>query len=268
MMPLLVTGIARQARNVITPRRSAAAALIGLMASLLLAPLAAFAAGNKAGVCESVRSSGKTTSLERCDFPGSNSDPEAAARRFIDAQQGFLGMLHGSAELAHVGTSRGLGGQYIRFQQVLAGYPVYDGLLTIIQNRGGRIRGLHSNYNAEAIQRYATPIRTVITRDAAEQIARQAVAQATGAPAQDLDVRHARQLWFPRPDSALALAWELTITAALPSTFVDMLIIVDVTTREVLLQQDRREFFAGVQGRGKIFAPIPYRVRGTRPSRT
>ena len=206
--------------------------------------------------CAVQRSAPNLTTLEGCDFPGSKSDPVAAARAFIDAQLGELKMSAGSSELAHVATRSGLGTQHVRFQQMLAGLPVYGALVNVVQDNGGRIRRMQSSYNA--YRRLAVSARKSLNRDQLDEIARQSVAAEARVPSDALQISGARQVWYPQPGGALVLAWELTVTSY--RTLTNFVAIVDSATGEVYSQQDRNEYV--VTGQGKAFRPNPVQSSG------
>jgi len=231
------------------------ALLVGLTAALLAAPICVVAA-DKGASCALLRSSAETRSLEGCNFPGIVSDPESSARRFIDAHLGELGMLQGSAELAHAETVRGLAGQHVRFRQILAGYPVYNAFVSVAQDEQGRIRRVYSSYNAS--RSYALAAKRFITRDQAEQTVRQTLQQEAGGPPEHALLGGSRVVWFPRASGQLVLAWELTITAERPRG--DFLAMVDIASGELLMLQNRMESYE--IGRGKVFRPNPIQASG------
>jgi len=230
------------------------AVAVGMAVALLAVPFGVLAADDGTS-CKSKSGQGTNRILDDCQVPGDPADPESNARRFIDAHLGELGMLESSAALELVETKQGLAGPHVRFRQMLGGYPVYGATVLVAQDLEGGVRRLSSSYHSARI--FAVPPKKAITPEQAVQIARDAVAREAGAPAQGLQVNNAGQVWFPRKDGKLTLAWEFAIVGANPP--VDFLSIVGASG-EVLLLRDRLVY--GVLGQGKVFRPNPVQSSG------
>lgn len=237
-------------------RGTAGAVLVVLVAVLVAGLTEAGAAGARA-VCERVQARDNATTLAGCGYTDDSVDPVTRARRFIDANLGALKMAAaGSADLVHVETREGLAGRHVRFQEFLFGYPVFNAFVTAHEDRTGTIRRLHSAYRPYAPA--GVPGRMTVTQDDAETIARNLLVQHAGRIPEGLAARRARQLWFPREDGSLALAWELLVTADRPA--LDYRIVVDRATGEVLRREDRLQRW--VIGLGKVFRPNPIQASG------
>ncbi len=224
--------------------------LIALTALLLLPAAAALAAGNSPA-CTDVRVWADATSVAGCDYADDSVDPVTRARTFIEAYSGAMKMPAPGADLVYLQTVQGLASRHVRFQQFLFGYPVYNGFVSVHENPQGHISRMHISAIQASLN--AVPGRMIITQDGAVAIARQVLAQQSGGGPVGIAARLARQVWYPRADGQLVLAWEVLITADQP--LLDYRVIVDRATGEVLLWQDRLVHW--INSFGKAFWPNP-----------
>ncbi len=207
--------------------------------------------------CAAARRWKNVTTFSQCDHPGKRSQSERSTRDFLKRHAYGLDLRGDDSDLKTLETKRGLSTSHTRFQQVFAGYPVYNAYVTVSQNAGGRIHRVHSGYirNPRVVGN-TTP---AISKAEAETIAAAALSQHSGEEDPELSAATDAELnWFPVAGQQLVLAWKLAIHSRRPLG--DFLTLVDANTGELLLQENLLVF--SNSGRGFVYEPNPVQTSG------
>ncbi|WP_394752620.1 M36 family metallopeptidase [Crenothrix sp.] len=241
-------------------RHAAISTLSCFFVSLLILPLYAFSA-DQTNACKPSHLTSKVISLTDCNTATDPVNPEASTRAFINTHADDLKLPKDQFELKLIDRKKSLQGQHSRYQKIIDGYPVYNGVISIHQDKTGHIRRVTSQNNTSQNpnpQQKKSATKAIISQNQAEQIALQSLAKnAQGKP--DLQIReHAEKIWYPTPDGSMSLAWKMLILGENPLG--DFRMIIDAASGVILLQQNRIAFFQ--RGEGRVFHPNPVQTSG------
>ncbi len=207
--------------------------------------------------CAAARRWKNVTTFSECDHPGKRSESIRSTRDFLKGHAYGLDLRADDADLKTLETKRGLSTSHTRFQQMFAGYPVYNAYVMVVQNAGGRIHRVHSGYIRNPLVVGNTS--PAISKAEAETIATAALSQHLGDGDPELSAATDAELnWFPVAGQQLVLAWKLAIHSRWPLG--EFLTFVDANTGELLLQENLLAFSGS--GRGFVYVPNPVQTSG------
>ena len=146
--------------------------------------------------------------------PGGERDPTAAARQALQRRRGEFGWPLDLSDLRWLGVTPSLGADHVRFQQTVAGWPVYGAYVTVHVPRGdptGRLTPrVTSRYRSNA-RAPSLSAGAILTRAAAIRIAGDAV----GGDGRRRGEVSAEQVVYPG-DGPYRLAWRIVTPAREP----------------------------------------------------
>ena len=205
--------------------------------------------------CKTRRDSGQSRSYRGCRFPGKRIDPPGSARAYLKAHGKGLGLLRGSDDLELIESKQGLASSHTRFRQRLAGYPVFQGNVSVHQGSDGSIQVVHSRY--VPAPKPVIRKRAILTASRAELVARDAIEQSTVNRQPLRAATQSELVWFLHESGELQLAWNLMVYSAEPLG--DFLTVIHAGTGELLFMENRMAF---VSGGGYVYAPNPVQFHG------
>ena len=166
-----------------------------------------------------------------------------------------LGLSRGSDDLELIESKQGLASSHTRFRQWVAGYPVFQGNVSVHQGRDGSIQSVHSRYVSKPVLPGRKP--QVMNASRAEQFARDAIEQSTPNRQPLRSATRSELVWYPHESGDLQLAWKMMVYTSEPLG--DFLTVIHADTGEVLFMENRMAF---VIGSGYVYAPNPVQFHG------
>ena len=205
--------------------------------------------------CKTQRQRVKGVTFRGCHFPGKQSDAPGTARAFLNTHGKALGLSAGSRDLELIEVKHGVASAHTRFRQKIAGYPVFQGIVSVHQGREGAVRTVHSAYvpNPKAEK----TITARLNAAQAEKIAKAEINKSAAVMAPLRMPTRSELLWFQADDGELRLAWKLMVFSNDPLG--DFLTVIDASNGELLLMENRMAF---VNGSGYVYAPNPVQYHG------
>jgi Zn-dependent metalloprotease len=184
--------------------------------------------------------------------PGGERDTVAAARQVLQQRGGEFGWPPDLSDLRWLGVTRSLGADHVRFQQTIAGWPVYGAYVTVHVPRGDAMGPpaprVTSRYRPGA---RSPDLGAGLSRAAAIQIAGDAV----GGDGRRRGEVTAEQVVYPW-EGQYRLAWRVVTPALEPLG--DWEVFVDAA-RGTILDRRNRIVFDGRAGAGaRIDAGVPW----------
>ncbi len=180
--------------------------------------------------CATVEVRGSRTSYHGCSFPALEQRGEEGAREFLKTKAEALGISQDLSDLVVIDVKTGLTATTTVLQQSLEGHPVYGAYITVTQRKDGTIRSFHTAYRSQA--RKSGPTTPQLTASEAMQLGASAVGAVSLRSPSTADL-----IWFPQPDGAVSLAWQLMVESRDPIG--SFLVLLDADGGEVLLKENR-----------------------------
>ncbi|MEN8206369.1 MAG: M36 family metallopeptidase [Pseudomonadota bacterium] len=205
--------------------------------------------------CKTQRQRVNGVTFRGCHFPGKQADAPGTARAFLDAHGKALGLAAGSRDLELIEVKQGLASAHTRFRQKVAGYPVFQAYVSVHQGRDGTVRSVHSAYISKQTSAHSGATR--LNAAQAEKIAQTGINKSAAVKAPLRMPTQSELLWFQADSGELLLAWKLMVFSTEPLG--DFLIIIDASSGELLLMENRMAF---IDGSGYVYEPNPVQYHG------
>lgn len=175
-------------------------------------------------------------------------------RDYIASNADTAYLLDGKSDLTFIEVKHGLASTTTRFQQTIDDIPVHGAVVTLNQGPTGGFQDVHHDqaYNPASVV-FPDPQDFPFSFSAAEQVAM----QRAGVGETYVPTR-VEAAWYVHETGQIHQAWDMTVYSALQPVG-DFLTIVDMSTLEVLMQENRAGFATGT---GDIFEPNPWQSQG------
>ena len=200
--------------------------------------------------------SGTPLAIYRGSYALKADTPENMARQYLRDMSGAFKINSSLHNLRHTVTRETPGGNHVRFQQYVAGYPLYRGDMVITINHKNEVSFVSSNFKPLANLTNATP---AISLETAEQTAKNY-----------LNIRGA--INFQKKETIVyynkgvtRLAHKITIVPG-EDNFGDWEVLVDAHSGEIFRVEDRALYSgprkSNINGSGMVFDPGPLTSAG------
>ena len=176
-------------------------------------------------------------------------------RNFILSQPETQYLIDGESDLRIVEVKHGLASTTTRYQQTIDGLPVHGAIVTINQDGLGNFQQVHHKLAFDQTDlSFPEPLDTIaINMDRAELAAMELAGVA------ETYVPTRGELgWFVDESGDVHQVWDMMVFSARQPVG-DFLTIVDVTSGDVLMQENRAGF---AEGEGHVFDPNPWQTQG------
>lgn len=180
----------------------------------------------------------------------------ALTREFISNHPETQYLLQDRSELQFMEMKHGLASTTTRYQQTVDGIPVHGSIITINQNGEGELQRIHHSlaYKTSEIE-FPTALEIIPfnVSDAEKAAIEHAGIQDTFAP------MRGGLAWYVDATGEIHQTWDIMVFSGI-NPVGDFLTIVDVTTSEIIHQENRAAF---ATGSGQTFVPNPWQTQGS-----
>ena len=163
-------------------------------------------------------------------------------------------LVDGQSDVRLVSVKHGLASTTTRLQQTIDGIPVHDANITVVQTADGDFRSVHHSL---AIQESEVTFPEIGDVDFDMNDAEFAAMAEAGVTHKLVPAR-GELAWYVENNVATHV-WDITVFSGL-NPVGDFLTIVDVTSGEVLMQENRATL---AEGDGHVFEPNPWQTQGS-----